>query len=267
MFGDAGGTFCLGFEVFIFMEKTPFLQVNMVSKSFSHVQALDKVTLSAYPGEILALVGDNGAGKSTLIKILSGVLQPDEGTMTVEDKTYTHLSPARSLAAGISTVYQDLALVDTRDVAANIFLGRELRRGPFLRLRAMHQQAKRLIDDLDIDLPSVNVPVSILSGGQRQGVAVARAINQGGRFFIFDEPTAAMGVTETGAVVKLIRGLADQGHGVIVISHDMPQVMALADRIIVLRHGRIAAELHAGDIDIDELAAIIAGAGEGAGKQ
>ncbi|NCB32061.1 MAG: sugar ABC transporter ATP-binding protein, partial [Clostridia bacterium] len=231
-------------------------------KSFGHIRALHDVSLSVFPGEVLALVGDNGAGKSTLIKILTGVLQPDSGAIEFEGCRYEQLTPKKSMEAGLSAVYQDLALVELQDVAANVFLGRELRKGPFLQRREMYSRTRALIQKLGMDLPDVTQPVSRLSGGQRQGVAVARSMNQGGRFFIFDEPTAAMGVNETAAVVRLIQELARKGYGVLIISHDLPQVLALADRIVILRHGCVAAKTRTDETDIEKLIATITGAGE-----
>lgn len=237
-----------------------FLEVHDVVKVFGHVRALDGVSLNAAQGEILAIVGDNGAGKSTLIKILSGVLAPDEGRIVIDGKSYTALTPKTALKAGISTVYQDLALANSRDVAANIFLGRELTRGIFLDQKRMYAQAEQLIRDLGIDIPDVRMPVEVLSGGQRQGTAIARAVHQGGKFFIFDEPTAAMGLKETAAVMKLIKRLAHQGYGVIIISHNLPQVFEISDRICVMRHGKVVGIVNTADTDMGETVAMITGA-------
>jgi len=241
-------------------ESNPFLKVTDVYKSFSHVQALRGVDFCAYQGEILAIVGDNGAGKSTLIKILSGVLDPDRGKIEIAGSVYMKLTPKSALDAGISTVYQDLALADSRDVAANIFLGRELMKGPFLDKRAMYRQSEALISDLHINIPNVRVEVSILSGGQRQGTAVARAIHQGGKMFIFDEPTAAMGLNETAAVLKLIKKLAADGFGVILISHNMQQVFQISDRICVMRQGKVVEMLETAATNIEYAVSLITGA-------
>lgn len=238
----------------------PFLQVTNIHKSFSHVQALRGVDFCAYQGEILAIVGDNGAGKSTLIKVLSGVLNPDQGEIEIDGIVYPKLSPKSALDAGISTVYQDLALAESRDVAANIFLGRELKRGLFLDKKAMYQQSAELIRDLNINIPNVRVEVSILSGGQRQGTAVARAIRQGGKMFIFDEPTAAMGLKETAAVLKLIQKLASDGFGVIIISHNMQQVFQISNRICVMRQGKVVEMLETDSTNIDYAVSLITGA-------
>lgn len=241
-------------------ETTPFLEVRDIVKRFGSVTALNGVTLQADLGEILAIVGDNGAGKSTLIKILSGALIPDAGTIVIDGKTYSSLTPKTALKAGISTVYQDLALADTRDVAANIFLGRELTRKGFLDNRKMQAQAKQLIEDLGINIPDVRLPVAVLSGGQRQGTAVARAVHQGGKLFIFDEPTAAMGLNETRTVLNLIKKLAGQGLGVIIISHNMQQVFELSHRICVMRHGKVIAVNKTAETTMEEVVAMITGA-------
>ena len=238
----------------------PFLEMRGICKSFSHVRALCGVGLQVDFGEILAVIGDNGAGKSTLIKVLSGALRPDGGEISIEGKGHPYLTPKTAIASGISTVYQDLALAGSRDVAANIYLGREAMIGPFLHHRKMVQKAEELIDRLDIDLPDVRVPVSVLSGGQRQGVAVARAIHQGGKLFIFDEPTAAMGLRETARVQTLIQKLAADGYAVILISHNIQQVFELSNRILVLRHGSVAAAVNTNQTTVDETVAMITGA-------
>lgn len=237
-----------------------FLEVHDIFKGFGHVMALDGVSLNAAQGEILAIVGDNGAGKSTLIKILSGVLVPDAGEIVIDGKSYAALNPKNSLEAGISTVYQDLALANSRDVAANIFLGRELLKRGFLDNKRMYAQSEQLIRDLGISIPDVRMPVAVLSGGQRQGTAVARAVHQGGKFFIFDEPTAAMGLTETATVTELIKKLAKQGFGVIIISHNLPQVFEISDRICVMRHGKVVCIVKTADTTMEEIVAMITGA-------
>lgn len=241
-------------------ETGSFLEVHNIVKQFGAVTALDGVILQAGLGEILAIVGDNGAGKSTLIKILSGVLVPDAGTIVIDGKAYAALTPKTALKAGISTVYQDLALADTRDVAANIFLGRELTRWGFLDNRTMQVQAKRLIEELGINIPDVRLPVAVLSGGQRQGAAVARAVHQGGKLFIFDEPTAAMGLHETRTVLNLIKKLAGQGLGVIIISHNLQQVFELSHRICVMRHGKVVAVVKTAETTMEAVVAMITGA-------
>ena len=175
------------------------LELRQVSKVFGHVQALDRVDFQLGAHEVVALVGDNGAGKSTLIKVLSGVYQASSGTVFVDGEPVSFATPADAVAHGISTVYQDLALVDGRSVAANLFLGREFVKGPFIDTKRIVREAKRVIRELKADIPSVTVPVVMLSGGQRQAVAIGRAVAQGGRVIVMDEPTASLGVAETTA--------------------------------------------------------------------
>lgn len=241
-------------------EKTnPFLTVKDIQKSFHHIQALRGVSMTAYEGEVLAIVGDNGAGKSTLIKIMSGVLSPDAGIIQISGERYKRLTPKLAGEIGVSTVYQDLALGNTMDVTANLFLGEEISEFGFLKKKEMNRQAEKLLIDLDINIPDVTVPVGNLSGGQRQGVAVARLVHRGGKLLIFDEPTAAMGVNESNAVLSLIKRLANQGYAVIVISHNMPQVFHVSDRICVMRQGRVMKELKTVDTTMDEVVSLITG--------
>ena len=241
-------------------EKTnPFLIVKDIQKSFQHIQALRGVSMTAYEGEVLAIVGDNGAGKSTLIKIMSGVLSPDAGIIQISGERYKRLTPKLAGEIGVSTVYQDLALGNTMDVTANLFLGEEISKCGFLKKKEMNRQAEKLLIDLDINIPDVTVPVGNLSGGQSQGVAVARLVHRGGKLLIFDEPTAAMGVNESNAVLRLIKRLANQGYAVIVISHNMPQVFHVSDRICVMRQGRVMKELKTVDTTMDEVVSLITG--------
>jgi ABC-type sugar transport system ATPase subunit len=218
----------------------PIVEVTGLSKSFGHVQALDDVSLTVNPREVLAIVGDNGAGKSTFIKILSGVYHPDAGTIAVDGEPVRFRSPADAVAVGIATVYQDLALVDTRDVAANLLLGREYTRGPFVDRRRCEEEARRVLRQLAADLPISRVPVGMLSGGQRQAVAIGRAIAQGGRVIVMDEPTAALGVAESARVLQLADDLSKHDKTVILISHNLQHVLQVADRIAVFHRGRLA---------------------------
>ena len=242
------------------IKKRPFLETKEIYKSFGHVQALRGVSMNAYEGEVLAIVGDNGAGKSTLIKILSGVLHPDSGLVRIDGKEYQALTPRKAIEAGVSTVYQDLALGNTMDVASNLFLGSELTKYGFLKKKKMNEEAKKLLNSLDIQIPDVTVPVGNLSGGQRQGVAVARLVHNGGKLLIFDEPTAAMGLNESNAVLKLIKKLAGEGFTVIIISHNLPQVFYISDRICVMRQGKVIKELKTQDTTMDEVVSMITGA-------
>lgn len=240
--------------------RDPFLKVRNIQKQFGHVKALRGVSVQAYQGEVLAIVGDNGAGKSTLIKILSGVLEPDEGEIKIDGKTYRTLTPRKAIDAGVSTVYQDLALGSSMDVAANLFLGREIVKGGFLNKKKMIEEAEKLLESLEIQIPDVTVPVGNLSGGQRQGVAVARLVHNGGKLLIFDEPTAAMGLNESNAVLRLIRKLAADGYAVIIISHNLPQVFHISDRICVMRQGQVMKELLTKETTMDEVVSLITGA-------
>lgn len=238
---------------------SPLLKTSDIKKSFNHVKALRGVSISAYVGEVLAIVGDNGAGKSTLIKILSGAISPDSGTIEIDGKVYNKLNPKLAGDIGVSTVYQDLALGDTMDVTSNLFLGQELSRCGFLKKKKMQAKAEELLKELKIDISDVTSPVGNLSGGQRQGVAVARLIYKGGKLLIFDEPTAAMGVNESNAVLELIEWLRDQGFAVIIISHNMAQVFQISNRICVMRQGKVMSELKTKDTTMDEVVGLITG--------
>lgn len=238
---------------------SPLLKTSDIKKNFNHVKALSGVSISAYTGEVLAIVGDNGAGKSTLIKILSGAISPDCGTIEIDGKVYNKLNPKLAGDIGVSTVYQDLALGDTMDVTSNLFLGQELSRCGFLKKKKMQAKAEELLKELKIDISDVTLPVGNLSGGQRQGVAVARLIYKGGKLLIFDEPTAAMGVNESNAVLELIEWLRDQGFAVIIISHNMAQVFRISDRICVMRQGKVMSELKTKYTTMDEVVGLITG--------
>jgi fructose transport system ATP-binding protein len=245
----------------------PILEAHGLVKRFGQVVALDGADFELYPDEILAIIGDNGAGKSTLIKALSGALQPDDGEIRLDGEPVHFRSPHDARRAGIETVYQDLAVAPALDIAANIFLGREQRRrgplGLLLRMldkRAMRREAARHFADLKIGVQSMTQPVENLSGGQRQGVAVARAAKWAQRLAIMDEPTAALGVKETGQVLDLIRRVRDRGLPVILISHDMPHVFELADRIQIMRLGRRVAVVTPQTHTMPEAVAIMTGA-------
>jgi fructose transport system ATP-binding protein len=249
---------------------TPILEARGLVKRYGHVVALDGADLELYPSEILAIIGDNGAGKSTLIKALSGALQPDEGEIRLDGARVRFRSPRDARGAGIETVYQDLAVAPALDIAANIFLGREARRrgplGSVLRMLdkgGMRREAVRHFSELKIGIQSISQPVEDLSGGQRQGVAVARAATWAQRLVIMDEPTAALGVKETGQVIELIRRVRERGLPVILISHDMPHVFELADRISIMRLGRRVAVVTPESHSMPEAVAIMTGAVRG----
>jgi fructose transport system ATP-binding protein len=245
----------------------PILEARGLVKQYGHVVALRGADLELYPNEILAIIGDNGAGKSTLIKALSGALQPDEGEIRLDGEPVHFRSPRDARGAGIETVYQDLAVAPALDIAANIFLGRERRRrGPLGRVLrmldkgAMRREATRHFAELKIGVQSITQPVEDLSGGQRQGVAVARAATWARRLVIMDEPTAALGVKETGQVLDLIRRVRERGLPVILISHDMPNVFELADRIQIMRLGRRVAVVTPATHSMAEAVAVMTGA-------
>jgi ABC-type sugar transport system ATPase subunit len=222
----------------------PVLEARGVVKHFGAVTALRGVDMALYRGEIAALVGDNGAGKSTLLKILSGVHGPDAGVIRIAGRVERIDSPQRAMQLGISTVFQDLALVNERDVAHNMFLGREPCRFAFLvDRRRMLREARETIAALRVDLPTVRAKVESLSGGQRQAIAVARAWQQGGLITLLDEPTAALGVREAARVTDLMKTLRAENHALLLISHNLESVFGLADRIVVLRHGVKIADL------------------------
>ncbi|GAA2157025.1 ATP-binding cassette domain-containing protein [Kitasatospora kazusensis] len=216
----------------------PVLALRGVSKRFGAVQALTDIELEVHQGEVVALVGDNGAGKSTLVKAIAGVNQPDEGVIEWEGRAVTIHRPQDAQQLGVATVYQDLALCDNLDVVGNLFLGREIKRFGVLNEVEMEKRSRTLLNTLSIRIPSVRIPIASLSGGQRQTVAIARSLIGSPKVVILDEPTAALGVEQTAQVLDLVERLRDQGLGVILISHNMADVMAVADRIAILRLGR-----------------------------
>jgi len=236
------------------------ISLRGVSLSFGAVRALVDVDLDVRAHEVVAVVGDNGAGKSTLVGVLAGVRVPDTGEVVVEGQEIQLTSPGLARHLGIATVFQDLALCEHLDVVENLFLGQEIRRGPFLDEVAMEREAWQLLGQLAVRLPSVRAPVSTLSGGQRQAVAVARALLGEPKVLVLDEPTASLGVTQTAEVLNLVERVRDQGYGVVVVSHNMTDVQAVADRVVVLRRGRLNGEFDADVASYEEIIAAITGA-------
>lgn len=248
----------------------PALRLAGISKSFGAVQALRNVDFEVYTGEVVGLVGDNGAGKSTLIKTISGVNIPDTGAIYVNGKRASITKPADATALGIETVYQDLALCDNLDVVANLYLGREERTTlvPFvvrsLNEIKMEKRAREVLNQLDVKIPSIRVPVASLSGGQRQSIAVAKTILRNARVVLLDEPTAALGVAQTRQVLQLIRRLRDSGLAVVVISHNLADVFEVVDRVVVLRLGQRVATFDVRNTTPEQVVAAITGAEFGA---
>lgn len=245
-------------------QQQALLELQGLTKSFDAVRALQGVDMYLEQGKVTALVGDNGAGKSTLVRCLTGVQSPDSGTIHFRGKPIRLSSPDAARRLGIETVYQDLGLIEDLEVWQNLFLNRELTRGfPPVRIldkRAMIKQSAEALDTLDVDVPNVRATVRRMSGGQRQSVAIARAANWGRTMVIMDEPTAALGVRETKAVEKLITKLRDSDVTVLLVSHDMAQVMRVADVAWVMRRGRAAARREIAETNGDELVGLITGA-------
>lgn len=246
----------------------PILVSRGLTKRFGRVTALSETDFELFPGEVLAVIGDNGAGKSSLIKCMSGAMVPDEGTIWLEDEEVLFKRPQDAKAAGIETVYQTLAVAPALDISTNMFLGRERRKpgvlGSVFRMvdnAGMRRDAKAALDELGIGtLQDITQAVETLSGGQRQAVAVARASAFGSKVIILDEPTAALGVKESGQVLQLIRDLRDKGLPVILISHNMPHVFEVADRIHIQRLGRRATVVTPESHSMNEAVAIMTGA-------
>jgi ABC-type sugar transport system ATPase subunit len=241
----------------------PLLRLRGISKTFGAVNALSAIDLDVREGEVLALVGDNGAGKSTLVKVLAGVHRPDAGTIQFRSESVDIHDPGTALSLGIATVFQDLALCENLDVVQNLFLGREL--AP-LRLDEVEMEARswKLLRQLSARIPSLRTPIASLSGGQRQTVAIARSLLGDPKIVILDEPTAALGVAQTAEVLDLIERLRDRGLGVIMVSHNMEDVHAVADRIAVLRLGRNNGVFDAASASSQQIVAAITGAADNA---
>jgi ABC-type sugar transport system ATPase subunit len=242
----------------------PLLQARSITKRFGALQALANVDLDIHAGEVLAILGDNGAGKSTFIKILSGAYEPSAGTLLLDAMPVTFASPQDAADLGIATIFQELALSENLSIAENVFLGRELVHRvlgvPFLKRQAMKQKVAELLHSLEAHISDPDAAVGSLSGGQRQAVAISRALNLNARLVIMDEPTAALAVAETRKVLQLIRRLAEGGRAVILISHNMHDVFEVADRIVVFRRGRKIAERRRSDTNPEEVVSFITGA-------
>ena len=243
---------------------TPLLQARSITKRFGALQALADVDVDIHAGEVLAILGDNGAGKSTFIKILSGAYEPSAGTLLLDGAPVSFASPQDAADVGIATIFQELALSENLSIAENVFLGRELVRRvlgvPFLKRQAMKQKVAELLNTLEAHISDPEAAVGSLSGGQRQAVAISRALNLNARLVIMDEPTAALAVAETRKVLQLIRRLAEGGRAVILISHNMHDVFEVADRIVVFRRGRKIAERRRSETDPEEVVSFITGA-------
>ncbi|MBX6321306.1 MAG: sugar ABC transporter ATP-binding protein [Rhodospirillaceae bacterium] len=243
--------------------RPPVLAVQGIAKRFGAVQALDDVSFDVRAGEVVALLGDNGAGKSTLVKIIAGVVAPDEGRILFEGRPVVIDSPATAKALGIETVYQDLSICPNMDVVANFFMGREIYRSilglKVLRERAMREETERTLRDIGTQIPSVLTQMQHLSGGQRQAVELARFVHWGGKLVLLDEPFAALGVRQTHRGLELIAQVKARGVGVIVITHNMLHAFQVADRIVVLRQGLVAGIRTVGETSTDEVVELITG--------
>ncbi|MFD3457440.1 ATP-binding cassette domain-containing protein [Streptomyces sp. NPDC058691] len=248
----------------VHVSATPVLALRGASKRFGAVQALTDVDLEVHAGEVVALVGDNGAGKSTLVKTIAGVHPIDEGVIEWEGNPVSINRPHDAQGLGIATVYQDLALCDNLDVVANLYLGRELKRAGVIDEVTMEKRSRELLSTLSIRIPSVRIPIAALSGGQRQVVAIARALIGEPKLVILDEPTAALGVEQTAQVLDLVERLRQRGLAVILISHNMVDVKAVADRVAVLRLGRNNGVFDVKSTSQEEIISAITGATDNA---
>lgn len=239
---------------------TPIIDVRGIRKLYGHVEALRGVDLQLMPGEVHAVVGDNGAGKSTLVKIIAGAIQPTEGEVRLDGRTVRFTEPREALEAGISTVYQGLALVGCRSIAANLFLGREPSRYGFVRSREMNAKAQEMLTELrQLNITDIHAEVEDLSGGQRQAVAIARGVRLGQRVLILDEPTAALGVREAAGVLELIRALRGSHRTMLLISHNLQHVFDVSDRITVLRAGQRVGTIKRDQATQDQVVSMITG--------
>jgi ABC-type sugar transport system ATPase subunit len=244
-------------------ERTPILSLRGIGKNYGAVVAVREVNLDIFEGDVVAICGDNGAGKSSLIKIVSGAEEPTSGAMTLRGKPVRFASPHDALTQGVATIYQDLALAPRLSITANVFMGSELTRPvvlPFIRMldkKRMRTEAQRYLSQLSISVTDMNRPVERLSGGQRQAVAISRALRWNADIIIMDEPTAALGVKETALVLDLIRKLKAAGRTIILISHNMRDVVALADRVVIMGAGRKVHDRPLGTLTPDDLTHLI----------
>ena len=243
----------------------PLLEAISISKNYGGVHALKDASLYVQPGEIVGIMGDNGAGKSTMVKILSGAQAASAGEIRISGQDLSFRNPTDARKAGIETVYQDLSLAEDLDVLSNLFLGREETSFKFgglsiLARRKMASRAKDLLGEIGVNVPGIRDIVGSLSGGQRQGVAIARAAGWGSKLIIMDEPTAALGLQETAHVHDIVRGLKARGIAILLISHNMKQVLELTDRVYVFRRGRIVCNLITEQSSADEIVSYITGA-------
>jgi D-xylose transport system ATP-binding protein len=237
---------------------TPLVEMKDISIAFGGVQAVDKVSIDVYPGEVVGLLGHNGAGKSTLIKILSGAYKADSGEIRIDGKLVKIESPRDSREQGIETIYQTLALADNLPAAANLFLGREIVTATgMLNDAKMEAETKKIMARLNPNFKKLTAPVKALSGGQRQSVAIARAVYFNARILIMDEPTAALGVHETAMVADLIKELKQQGLGIFLISHDTREMMDLCDRVSVMKNGQLIDTCRVEDVTEDDILGMI----------
>jgi len=247
------------------MKFSPIVRIVNISKHFGGVRALEKVNLEIYPREIIGLVGDNGAGKSTLMKILSGVYSPDEGEIFFKGEKVTFFNPIHAKEMGIEMVYQDLALCDNLNVYENIFLGREPVKkflGNLVRIidtKTMEKKSMRVLEELKIGISNMKTKVSNFSGGQRKAVAIGRALLHRAKLLIMDEPTAALAVKEIGKVLQLIKQLRERGVSVIFISHNLQEIFATVDRIVVLRAGKLAGVKLTKETNMEEIVSLMVG--------
>jgi ABC-type sugar transport system ATPase subunit len=238
---------------------TTTLKAEGLAKRYGGVQALNSVDFECKAGEVVALMGDNGAGKSTLIRILCGATKADSGQIVIDGSVRTINRPQDAIDNGISVVYQDLALVGSMDVARNVFLGHELRKFGFVRIMKMREEAKVLLDQLKIKISSTKLQVESLSGGQRQCIAIARAVRLGSDFVLLDEPTAALGPEQQANVLRIVTELRNSGKGTVLISHNIDHVLAVSDRIVVMRAGQVAGIRNTNETSRQEIVSMIVG--------